>query len=137
MTTQQQQPEAAAKELCTQHDRIAELESKLAAVQQGVQDNDSECREKVAKALGFDSLSSYAWSYLLKQIESLVGCEEELLELKRAARPTQQGLDARKDRDNIFFLAGWNGCNAGLDAHEQFKKATIAAQAKQGEQANG
>ena len=47
--------------------------------------------------------------------------------------PTPQGLGERKDRDTIFFLAGWNGCNEGLDANEQFKKATIAAQAKQGE----
>lgn len=46
--------------------------------------------------------------------------------------PTPQGLSERKDRDTIFFLAGWNGCNEGLDANEQFKKATIAAQAKQG-----
>lgn len=47
--------------------------------------------------------------------------------------PTTQGLDERKDRDTIFFLAGWNGCNEGLDANEQFKKAALAAQAKQGD----
>ena len=50
-----------------------------------------------------------------------------------ATQPAAQGMDACKDRDTIFFLAGWNGCNEGLDAHEQFKKATIAAQAKQEE----
>ena len=49
-----------------------------------------------------------------------------------ATQPAAQGMDACKDRDTIFFLAGWNGCNEGLDAHEQFKKAAIAAQAKQG-----
>ena len=50
-----------------------------------------------------------------------------------ATQPAAQEMDTYKDRDTIFFLAGWNGCNEGLNAHEQFKKATIAAQAKQGE----
>ena len=59
---------------------------------------------------------------------------EELEAQLSATQPAAQGLDAYKDRDTIFFLAGWNGCNEGLDAHEQFKKATIAAQAKQWEQ---
>lgn len=64
-----------------------------------------------------------------RQEQGLKKLREELA----AIQPVAQGLDACKDRDTIFFLAGWNGCNEGLDAHEQFKKATIAAQAKQGE----
>lgn len=50
-----------------------------------------------------------------------------------ATQPAAQGMEeARKERDTIFFLAGWNGCSEGLDANAQFKKAALAAQAKQG-----
>lgn len=57
---------------------------------------------------------------------------------RSATQPAAQGMEeARKERDTIFFLAGWNGCSEGLDANAQFKKAALAAQAKQGGASNG
>lgn len=61
---------------------------------EGVQPSDKDLRDKVARALGCGTGTNYAWSYLLKQIESLVECEEDLIALKKSTHPTPQGLDA-------------------------------------------
>ena len=85
-----------------------DLEAMLAAPAHpadGVQPSDKDLRDKVARALGCGTGTNYAWSYLLKQIESLVECEEEFIAMKQSTHPTQQGLDAMNHAIDAMQLA--------------------------------
>ena len=127
-----------ANELRRQHARIAELEAQLSAIGAG---GVEPLRKRAAPQEVHPESIREGAPYDNPEFEQLARdmgvwgtaqsavCAQFWL---AATQPAAQGMDAYKDRDTIFFLAGWNGCNEGLDAHEQFKKATIAAQAKQG-----
>ena len=130
---------AAAAELRRQHARIAELEAQLSAIGAGgveplrKQAAPQEVHpESIREGAPYDNpeFEQLARDMGVWGTAQSAVCAQFWL---AATQPAAQGMDAYKDRDTIFFLAGWNGCNEGLDAHEQFKKATIAAQAKQGE----
>lgn len=117
-----------------------DLEAMLAAPAhhaEGVQPSDKDLRDKVARALGCGTGTNYAWSYLLKQIESLVECEEELIAMKQSTHSTTQGLDAQtiKHISALSELVRMPNAEYFSDAHNAAVRhlRAIAAQAKQGE----
>lgn len=105
---------------------------------EGVQPSDKDLRDKVARALGCGTGTNYAWSYLLKQIESLVECEEDLIALKKSTHSTPQGLDAQtiKHISALSELVRMPNAEHFADAHNAAVRhlRAIATQAKQGEQ---
>lgn len=72
-------------------------------------EKDFENRKKVAEALGHSG-GNYAWSYLLSDIDELIACEKELIELRKIAerwRMVMWHIGADFDgRKNVFCLRG-------------------------------
>lgn len=117
-------------------------EATLAIVKIGAQAfaaADRKAREDVARALGLpvSGMASFAWSYLLTQIEECVKCEEELSKLRAATAPVSEatqmscstcGADRLKERCKAEH---WQRCPMTGEAHSALSADASASEAGQ------